>query len=529
MAGRAAGYLVVCVGLAAGAVVARVAAASATASVRVPRYGVFERALSFSTSAANPWEQVRERVTLSGPHRRKISIGGFYSSPGTWTFRFAPDTLGTWRWTARISYGTHTVADHGSFVVVAGQSHGFVRRNPANRYRWVFSNGEPYDPIGLQDCTVRVYTDDPLTGFGFDGGLGTPPRWTSLEPYLSTFAAAGFDLFRWGPDNCSFALWNTIAPGGNVYSTQGGAYADRLMRALRRHGFRIEFVLFGLDSHFPMGTSPADVAAVERYVKYVADRYGAFVDFWELLNETTVPDAWYAAVGSYLEQVDPYHHPVGTSWPRPDLPGIDFGSDHWYQTEPDLDSDLVAWRRLRAEPARAYGKPTLVDEQGNSGHNWDPTSAVRMRLRAWTAFFAEAILVFWNTSATKDYAKQAANIYLGQQERGYVRVLARYMRGFGPQARVIAAPVRGRSDLRAYALRGPKEFGLYLVDGASHSEIVRGAHVVVSPARPGRAVWIDPATGRQLATGRVAAGRQTLAVPPFTADVALEITAAGPR
>jgi hypothetical protein len=521
--------VVLCIGLAAGAVAARVAAASGTAFPRVPRYGVFERALRFSTSAANPWAQVTERVMLSGPQRRRVSIGGFYSGHSTWTFRFAPDTLGKWRWTARISDGTHTVADQGNFVVVAGPSPGFVRRNPANHYRWMFSNGEPYDPIGLQDCTVRVYTDDPLTGFGFDGGLGTPPRWTSLEPYLSTFAAAGFDLFRWGPNNCSFALWNAISPDGNVYSAQGGAYADRLMRALRRHGFRVEFVLFGLDSHFPTDTSPTDLGAVERYVKYVVDRYGAFVDFWELLNETTVPDAWYAAVGGFLRRVDPYHHPVGTSWSRPDLPDIDFGSDHWYQTEPELDSDLVTWQRLRAEPARAYGKPTLVDEQGNSGHNWDPTSAVRMRLRVWTAFFAEATLVFWNTSATKDYAKQAANIYLGPQERGYVSVLSRYMRGFDPQARVVTSRVLGGSDLRAYALRGPKEFGLYLVDGASHSAIVRGARVVVSPARPGRAVWIDPATGRQLATGHVQAGRPTLAVPPFRTDVALEITAAGPR
>src|SRR5262249_22835891 len=149
----------------------------------------------------------------------------------------------------------------------------------------------------------------------------------------------------------------------------------------------------------------------------------------------------------------------------------------WYQTEPDLDSDRVAWERLRAEPARAHGKPTLVDEQGNSGHNWDTTSAVRMRLRAWTAFFAEATLVFWNTSATKDYESESANIYPGPQERAYIRVLAAYMRGFDPLARVVTAPVSGGPGLRAYALRGPRDYGLYLVDGASHTTTVTGAHV----------------------------------------------------
>jgi hypothetical protein len=165
-----------------------------------------------------------------------------------------------------------------------------------------------------------------------------------------------------------------------------------------------------------------------------------------------------------------------------------------------------------------------VDEQGNAQRNWDPGSAVRMRLRAWTAFFAEATFVFWNTSATKHYfADEAANIYLGPQERGFVRVLSRWMHGFDPRARVVTPSVPGRTDLRAYALRGPKEYGLYLVDGTSHSTQVKDATVVVDPARAGRAVWTDPATGRTLASLAVHAGRQSLAVPGFTTDVALKI------
>lgn len=500
--------------------------ASASPVVRVPRYGVFEQALTFSTSVANPWEQVTETVTLTGPGGGTVSVGGFYVGGSTWMFRFAPPTLSTWHWSARITDGTHGVTRLGSFLAVDGGLPGFVRRSPHNRFRWAFSDGEPYEPIGLQDCTITVYTDNPLTGFGFDGGQGTPPSWTSLDPYLQAYAAAGFNLFRWGPDNCSFRLYDRITPGGNVYSQEGGAYADQLVAALRRHGFRVEFVLFGFEPSFPGGAQdPAKMAAVERYVKYVVDRYGASVDFWELMNEATASDGWYATIAAYLRRIDPYRHPIGTSWSRPDLPGIDFGSDHWYQTEGDLDSDRVTWLRLRGEQARLYGKPTLVDEQGNSGHNWDPTSAVRMRLRAWTAFFAEAGLVFWNTSATKDYRSETANIYLGPEERGYIRVLARYVRDFDPRAHVVAATVPGRSDLRAYALRGPAQYGLYLVDGASHTALVTGAGVIVNPAHAGRAVWTDPATGSTLEILRVAAGRQTLVAPPFTTDVALEITA----
>ena len=147
-----------------------------------------------------------------------------------------------------------------------------------------------------------------------------------------------------------------------------------------------------------------------------------------------------------------------------------------------------------------------------------------MRLRAWTAFFAEATLVFWNTSATKDYTADAGNLYLGPEERGYVRVLARYMRGFDPRARVVTASVPGGDGLRAYALRGPQDYGLYLVDGASHSQQVADARVVVEPARAGKAVWTDPATGDTVGALDVRAGRQTLSVPAFTTDIALKIT-----
>jgi hypothetical protein len=97
------------------------------------------------------------------------------------------------------------------------------------------------------------------------------------------------------------------------------------------------------------------------------------------------------------------------------------------------------------------------------------------------------------------------------------------MHGFDPRARVVTPSVPGRTDLRSYALRGPKEYGLYLVDGASHSTEVKGATVVVDPARAGRAVWTDPATGHTVASLAVRAGRQTLAVPGFTTDVALKI------
>lgn len=501
------------------------APASPGASVpKVGRYEVVERTLPWRSNAANPWEQVSADVRLVSPSR-VYRIGGFYAAPDVWKFRFAPAELGRWTWSAQVREGSRRGSYRGSFVVVNGQSPGVVLQSRSNPFRWVFSNGAPYYPIGINDCT---FVDGiPLKLWGVDGGFRSgqghePGRLVDIDTYMRAYSSAGFNLFRWGPDNCSFPLFERIDPAGNRYSLAYGAAADRLFQTLRRYGFRIKMVLFGNQLPFASSSDPAELVAVRRYARYVADRYGAYVDFWELMNEASAGDTWLTQVASELERDDPSHHPVGTNWSKPELPVMQYGTDHWYQTEDPRQSDAVAWSRLRAEPARALRKPTLVDEQGNTGQNWDPTSARRLRLRCWTAFFAEATIVFWNASFAKDYRNSgAASIYLGPTERQYVKVLQRYTENFDPRATVVPVRAMPSDAVRGYALRGPRQYGFYLVATTDSSSSV--LRVTVDPARGGRATWIDPASGRVLRHQTVRAGVQTLQVPRFTIDVALKI------
>src|SRR5262249_35297890 len=99
---------------------------------RVPRSGVLERSFRFSTSATNPWEQVRLTVNLTAPNGRHVSIGGFFAGGDTWKFRYAPAELGRWSWTARIADAAHAVTRRGAFVAVPSGSPGFVERSPYN-------------------------------------------------------------------------------------------------------------------------------------------------------------------------------------------------------------------------------------------------------------------------------------------------------------------------------------------------------------------------------------------------------------
>lgn len=500
----------------------------------VERFGVYELEFPWSSASyINPWEQVKVSVTFNAPSGKNIAIGGFYYAPNLWRARFAPDETGAWNWTARITDGSQSKDFSGPFTVTDSTLPGFVRSNSDNKRRWVFDDGTPYYPIGIGDCILGADGGSPLNNLGFDGEVrdaSRPEGWrTDLETYLTAYGQAGFNLFRWSVDNCAFGLYKTIDPSGNVYLQQEGLYGDQLVQSLRKKGFRTFMVIFGFFPPFPDGSNnAAQMNAIKRYVDYVVNRYGAYVDFWELMNESpnppiTIADDWYMQVGSYLRQVDPYKHPISTSWQRPDLSVIDINSIHWYAKENELESDTATIDQIKSAREH-FDKPIIFTEQGNSDQNWDERSALRMRLRSWTAFFDEASFVFWNSSCCKDSkGGVASNIYLGPQERGYIKVLQDFVRGLDRRITPTDIEVSDPTRVRAYALSAPTVYVAYLHAYTDHANPTSGISVTINSPLAGTAEWIDPATGSTLATANVSAGRQTLIVPAFTTDVALKI------
>src|SRR5207244_1039278 len=125
--------------------------------------------------------------------------------------------------------------------------------------------------------------------------------------------------------------------------------------------------------------------------------------------------------------------------------------------------------------------------------------------------------IFWNTSFSKDYRSPgASNIYLGPEERGYLRVLQDFTRGFDKRARIAPVVLSSTGTLRGYALSGPRQYAAYLHAFRDHQSPTTGASLTIDIARPGSATWISPASGRVL--GRIVLGRPgtwTLRVPSF--------------
>ena len=550
----------------------------------VPRYDVFEIAFKHDAKYANPFFDVTIDVVFTAPSGRKVAVGGFFygstekpritrmnpaggrgrpqvhyvfDKSDTWKARLAPDEIGAWTYEYTFAGGTGRATGSGRFDCVAGRRplHGFVRQDPKNPMRWVFDDGTPYFPIGFQDgqfdsegvgsCLAQAAMEgpfrldrpagwpEPLPGAMFKPGPAPNPQNTDVQ--FRRFSRAGFNILRFSQHNFSYV----IMPDQGRINVQESLMTDELLARARQYGFRIFYGLFGYMN--VSAEHPEDAQAMaraKRLVKYSVDRWGAYADFWEFLNEQKADAGWYAVMTPYLKSIDPYHHPVTTSWERPELDGIDLSAPHQYVGINDLTCDLqiahsaAAWKK--------HGKPVIVGEAGNSlgkrtpehpwppgaGGVWDPTSARRMRLRNWAGLFNEVSFIFWNTSYAKD--GHSMNLWLGPREREYVRAMQDFADLLGGGLKRVPVTVSDPATVRGWGLANDRRAGVYLHHFKDHETPARGITVTLDVPAAGRAYWYSPETAAILGAADAPAGRQTFTAPDFTVDLALLVTPDGP-
>ncbi len=561
----------------------------------VPQYEVFEITFKHENDYIDPFFDATVDVVFTSPTKKQIRVGGFHygSSSGArihtstsqtdrgqrqqvvynfdkkdlWKARFAPRELGKWKYNFvfRNAKGQEA-AGEGTFTCVnpvgsksaasngvkgRRPNPGFVRQHPTNPFRFVFDDGCPYFPIGLQDC----WGDNSATGSVLDQcsmegpfrtDLKDPPplpagpmfvRGPSCNPqnadvYFRYFSQCGFNLYRFSQQNCSYPLDRDL----DNYLVQEAIMTDELLQCARKYGFRIFYGIFGFREAF--NNQPFDevkMSKVKRFIKYSVDRWGAYVDFWEFLNEQKADDHWYEIMIPYLKSLDPYRHPVTTSWERPELDGIEINAPHWYQRENELESDMVT--ASRAENWKKYNKPVVVGEQGNHidrrkprppgvGGVWDEGSALRMRIRNWTAFFNEIAFVFWNTSYARD--GHYMNIWLGPKEREYVRAMQDFAYRLDRDIRMVGVKVSHPEAVRAYGLASKERAGVYLHHFNDHINPVKDITITLDVPKSATGYWYSPKNAVILKTINVSSGRNTFDVPEFTVDIAFLITPDGP-
>lgn len=519
----------------------------------IPNYEVLELSFQHSGTYRNKFLDVDIAAVFISPGGVQHHVQGFYYGGDLWKVRFRPDAAGNWSYTYTFT-GKEGFSKNGegTFLCLPSQADGPVRRDTRDAFRWVFASGRPFFPVGLQDC-VYVHGAD-LARPQIDGeGRDDSGRRVSWDEYFSIYGAAGFNLFRVSQKNCSYLLMDDL----DHYRVEESMATDDLLSMARKHGFRVMFGFFGYHAQWPSanrtlrvlrrklnglwGTheeglwNPDDGAIIrkeERFLQYCIARWGVYTDFWELLNEREASDKWTTLMANYVHNLDPNQKPISTSWEKPDLPSIDINAPHWYESESELISDLRV--QQQAVKWKQAGKPVVVGEQGNTGMNWDPLSAVRMRIRVWTGLFQEISFVFWNTNWSKQgmfggrYTPGvAANVYLGPEERQYIKVFRDFSSQLDEDVRMAPISVGSLSSVRAYGLVSSNIGAIYLHHAENHTSPADNVEVSFDfsalPRTKLAGEWIDPGTGEVLSRADVPASLAALRVPPFKVDIALLI------
>ena len=482
----------------------------------------------------NPYTAVDLRAEFVNEENKKIQVNGFYYDKDEWRVRFNPPTGGRWQWTLHWSDAFQDRDLTGSFV--SERDYGVLQAD-SQTSKWLTKDGKTIFPVtGLNDCFADLNQDgSPLDDwFTQEGSLkiattsGEIPQQlafnsqvVTLDSYLNTYQKS-FNLFRQNVSNCAPPLYYAENFLYSKYLAHEGKQFDELSRQLFKKGYTVWFTMSSFSLPFDGGVRyPDERFALENYIKYVVARFGAYVDVWEISNEAVASDEYVQTIAQLIEKNDPYKRLISVSWEKPQLNSITLIAPHWYQSENDNESDLATIDQINK--FSEYKKPIIFGEHGNQDKNWDPSSAQRMRVRTWTAFFHQAGLVFWNQSSSKDHYNptfQNSNIYLGEEERAYQAVFLQLTRDLPVDLVPLPDPPRS-SGVRPYALKSDNLLLYYVFN----SNVDENATTTVVNMLAGRAKaeWFDTKTGELLHTEE-AEPNATLTSPPFTRDIFVKLS-----
>ncbi len=424
-------------------------------SVRVPSeatpvYGEAELAIECDGEWVNPFDpaDVQVDAVIRTPSGRELRVPGFYlrdfsrarvegrevlepTGVEGWRVRFAPTEPG--RHVGRIVLDDgESRAESEPFEVhaVASDAPGFVRISDDNPLYFALENGELFFPIGLN------------VGWSSRGGT------YEYDHYLERIASHGGNFVRvWlGPTfhNMSLEVMpseaSEVSDAGLGWIDLEAAWrVDHLLREAARRGIRVMPAIESFSGFRDSGpprnwpespynirhggpladtfrflTDPSAKELFKRRLRYIVARWGhsTAIHAWELWNEANGIDgydsaasaSWHREMAAYLKSLDPYGHPVTTSfWIHEgdeavdSLPEIDFVQTHHYGAQ-DLSEVVTRYTRRKIEK---YGKPHLFGEFGIStsgrGASVDPVG-VHMHNAMWASLMAGSAggaMIWW--------------------------------------------------------------------------------------------------------------------------------------
>lgn len=511
------------------------------------------------------------------PYQRAL-VGGFEKLTPTqrsyWKVRFTPDVPGLWRWrwVAELPEGA-AASPWREFAVApaAPDRHGFLRVSSEDPRYLRFDDGAPYFAVG-----ENVSWYDGRGSFAYDDWFA------KLAAEGATFVRLWMPSWAFGLEWIVRDGAGAVASSslGNYHDRLGRAWQlDQVLEAAERHGLYVMLCLqnhgaFSLVANSEWNDNPyraanggplarpadffTDAAARElfrRRLRYVVARWGYSPNVlsFELWNEVDLAEQpggpavldWHVEMARELKRLDPYDHLVSTSTaysiPQPlwFLPELDLTNLHFYAWNESFAYPLAP--DFSATPGlflarRPAGKPALMAEIGV--HSAGPAEtlaadpeAIGFHDALYGGLFGEAYgtgMAWWwdNVVDPQDHYFHFGPV------AALTRGVAFHREGFVPGG---ADATASGQTLRAQALRGRTTTLVWIKNtahqwwpaGSARPETIADATLTLQGLGDGawEARWLDTYGAGEIARHpvTVAAGAATLAVPPFSRDVALRL------
>jgi len=553
----------------------------------VPRYGLFELSAELDAQWHNPFDpdDISVSARFTSPSGKAVEVPGFLyqpfarrlenntevltpSGPPHWRVRFSPLEVGTYTYTVTVKTPAgRASAKPGRFRAAPPDRHGFVHVNPPNPYL-EHSDGTPYFAVGENVCWYSHRGT-------FDYDL-----------YFSRFKQHGMNYTRIWMSPWSVGIeWSNGKPhygppteyaGLGRYSLQNAWRLDHILELARRNGIYVMicFICHGENrvhssdprqAMWPYNpyasanggpcadpqsffSDPDAKRLFRQRLRYITARWAAYTSVlaWEFWNEVDIVDsysspsstAWHQEMAKALRAMDPYRHPITTSFASThgdpsvwSLPEIEFTQSHYYG--PNLERTIETAVR---DMMQRYRKPTLFGEFGADVHgrldSEDP-EGVHLHNGIWTAAMSgsmgTAMIWWWDNyvEPTKQYH--------------HFRALAAFARGWPwTQHQWSPAQVSAPADVRVTGLQAVDRALLWIRDANSSFDKLRQG-TACSPRSDQlqlrglrnlryQVEWWNTYTGRQIETSNMEAadGVLSLQTPTYLRDIACKVTPAAP-
>ena len=304
-----------------------------------PLWRVAEIVLTSAKTYANSYDEVDTVVTFTGPTGVMITRPAFWDGGNLWKVRFAPTTVGTWRWRSVCSdagnAGLHNRSGELDCGPAAGDNqvyrHGFLRVSD-NRRHFVHADGMPFFWLG--DTHWQMPDTERLDVCNHPEHHGAPcPYGGQFQHLVADRKARGFTVYQTYPLPTNPHWWTTQY--SQVNPDRFRSVFDAQMDHLAEQGFVIALGC----GHFNNSTTIPE-ADLCRWARYLVARYGAHPVVWITCQEMNAPaelggkeanrlGVW-RAVAREIARCDGYAHPHSAHQWVLDVATDPLGHEPWH-------------------------------------------------------------------------------------------------------------------------------------------------------------------------------------------------------